>query len=177
MRGRSVASATTGRIRPSIHRTLGWRRLGRVLALLLVLVSAACSGQKTGTSGVPGPSEIRPPELANRPDGLARQFLDGVRNRDPERAYNLFSSRLQDRLSEQAFRQEIGRALETESTRAAYQSRWVQSERILGDRALVTVSDRKNPQLQPWTWEFRQEGSGWKIWDLDLPPVLSRFRD
>ncbi len=156
-----------------------WNLHGRrlLLALFLIFLSAACGTQEAGPSGVPGPTEIRPPDLTARPDGLARQFLDRLQNRDFERAYELFGPRLRMRLSREAFGEGLSRALQTESTRAAYQSRWVQSERILGDRALVTVSDRVQPQLQAWVWEFRREGSAWKLWSLDLPPVLSRSGD
>ncbi len=145
----------------------------RLALLVLALIAVACGGQKAGTSRLVGPTDIKPPELANRPDGLARLFLDQVRDRRFDQAYGLFSPQLQARLSKEAFRRSLGQALQVDSTRAAYQSRWVQSERIMGGRALVTVADRTRPQVQPWKWEFRQEGSAWKLWALDLPPVLS----
>ena len=147
---------------------------GLTLALLvLALIATACGGRKAGNSGLVGPTDIKPPELATRPDGQARLFLDQVRDRRFDQAYGLFSQRLQARLSNEAFRRGLGQALQADSTRAAYQDRWVQSERILGEQALVIVSDRTRPQVLPWTWEFRKEGSAWKLWALDLPPVLS----
>jgi hypothetical protein len=75
-------------------------------------------------------------------------------------------------MSAEDFEKRMGEALKTASTRLAYENRWVQSERIEGPRALVTVSDRRYSQVQAWTWEFWLEAGAWRIRTLDLPPIL-----
>lgn len=140
--------------------------------LLLLLAPLAC-GQGAGRTGpvAPGPTEIPPPPLASRPDGLAREFLDLVRSRHFDQAYGFLGSRVRSQVSQEQFRTTLEEALRTASTRTAYQNRWIQSERIRRGRAYITVTDRQYPETLPWVWVFEREGGAWKLQELHLPPI------
>jgi hypothetical protein len=141
--------------------------------IMLTLMALACGGGQVGPGPTnPGPTEIPPPSLKDRPDMLARDFLDHLRAQRFRQAHAFLGTSLQAAMTTEVFETRMGEALKTASTRLAYENRWVQSERIEGSRALVTVSDRRYSQVQPWTWEFRLEEGKWKIQTLDLPPIL-----
>lgn len=144
-----------------------------VWLFMLALAAIACGGSQGGAGEiVPGPTDLPAPSLEGRPDALAREFLDHVRARRFKQAHRYLGTGLQTAMTAEEFSQRLDEALKTGSTRLAYENRWVQSERIEGPRALVTVSDRKYPQVQPWTWEFWLEAGEWRVRTLDLPPVL-----
>ena len=143
--------------------------------IMLTLMALACGGGQGGPEPAnQGPTEIPPPSLQGRPDMLARDFLDHLRAQRFRQAHAFLGTSLQAAMTADVFEKSMGEALKTASTRLAYENRWVQSERIEGSRALVTVSDRRYSQVQPWTWEFELEEGKWKIRTLDLPPILRR---
>jgi len=141
--------------------------------VVLALASLACGGGRGGAGEATlGPTEIPPPSLEGRPDTLAREFLDHVRAHRFKQAHGYLGTGLQATVTAEDFERRMGEALKTGSTRIAYENRWVQSERVEGPRALVTVTDRRYSQVQAWTWEFWLEAGTWRIRTLDLPPIL-----
>lgn len=154
------------------------RRLRFVPLLLLALVllwGAAACGRSPGPEKppAPGPTDIPPPPLNARPDGLARTFLDLVRQERFDQAYGYLGTEAKARISPADFSRQLGEAMKIASTRLSFESRWVEGERIEGETAIVKVADRKYPEAQVWNWEFRPEGGAWKIQRLYMPPVVT----
>lgn len=146
-----------------------------LLLFLLCLLGAPACGRSGGTEAppAPGPTDIPPPPLTARPDGLARSFLDLVRQQRYPQAYGYLGAEARARISEQEFARQLGEAMKTASTRLSYENRWVESERIEGDTAVIMVSDVKYPEAQVWRWEFRREGGEWKLQKLFMPPIVT----
>lgn len=150
-----------------------------ILAVVLVLAAAACGSRARSPGGpaVPGPTDVPPPNLAVRPDGRARQFLDLVREGRYAQAYDGFlAQEARARVSKDQFVGQLTEAMKTASTRAGYENRWVQSERIEAGVAVLVISDRKFPEAVPWTWEFVREGGEWRLRRLYLPPIVTHPR-
>lgn len=146
-----------------------------LLLLLLCLLGATACGRSGGSEAppAPGPTDIPPPPLTARPDGLARSFLDLVRQQHFAQAYAHLGAEAKARVTEQEFTQRLAEAMKTASTRLSFENRRIESERIQGDTALIMVSDAKYPEAQVWQWEFRREAGEWKLQKLYMPPIVT----
>lgn len=138
---------------------------------MLAVSTLACGGSDKGLVDVPGPTEIPPPSLDARPDGLARAFLELIVEGRYDKAHDYLSIDGQLENPRSMFIDGLTKALSLKSTKFSYENRAVESERVVGNSALVTVGDTKYPQANKWVWEFEKTTVGWKIRSLDLPPV------
>ena len=149
------------------------------LMAAVLLFASGCSPVTIDTKGEELPEGMlteKAPDLSNRPDGLAKDFLKCIQKGQYAKAYDYFGAEARGQISRDSFVSTMSNYLATASTKQSYMSRSVRSERIVSKTGVVEVVDRNSPNSKVWVWEFENNYEGWKIRSLDLPPVM-RYKE
>lgn len=144
-----------------------------------MLLTSGCSKIEIDNKGEDLPEGMlteKAPDLSNRPDGLAEEFLQAIQDENYSKAYDFLGMDAQNEISRDSFVSGMQNYMATASTKQSYMSRAVKSERVVGKTGMVEVADRNSPSSKVWVWEFQENYAGWKIRSLDLPPLL-RYKE
>lgn len=128
-------------------------------AVVVFCLLTGCGAPPSGPTD--GPADVLPPDLSNRPFGLASKFLELVQQGNVKQAYGFYSESGRGRVSEITFETEL-RAFGTSHGRELSQAR-VLTEVIRGEKAQVTLGRQSEGPESVWTLLFANKGGTWVI--------------
>ncbi|MCE7869620.1 hypothetical protein DYH09_04485 [bacterium CPR1] len=128
-------------------------------AIVLFCLLTGCSAPTARPTD--GPAEVPPPDLSDRPFGLAHGFLELAKKDQFKPAYAFLSESARGRVSEITFETEL-RGFRTGHSQELAQAR-VLTEVIRGDKARVTLGRQTEDPETVWTLLFALKGGKWVI--------------
>ncbi|MEW6278824.1 MAG: hypothetical protein AB1758_09395 [Candidatus Eremiobacterota bacterium] len=135
-----------------------------VVALLSLLAVVGCGSPPTPMAQPtgPGPADVPPPDLKERPFGRAEAFMDLVRTGRTREAHEFFTESASTRTTLFQFENEL-KAWSDESGLKQLKEFKVMSEVIRGDNAKVAVGDPSRPEVEPWILIWTRKEDRWML--------------
>ncbi len=128
-------------------------------AVVVLCLLTGCGAPSTVPTD--GPADVLPPDLSDRPFGLAHKFLELSQKGNFKQAYTFYSESARGRVSEITFETEL-RAYGTSRGRELSQAR-VLTEVIRGEKARVTLGRQSEDPESVWTLLFAKKGGKWVV--------------
>lgn len=110
--------------------------------------------------------EVKPPDLGQRPFGLAKTLLEHLRSKNFQAAHQLVD---QSSVTLSDLERAHASWMNQEGPEGVAQ-RQVATEKILGDLAVVEVARQGVVDAPTWTWHFTRRGDTWRLSRPEGPP-------